>query len=266
MSRGIRVEDLGLEAGGATLLKGVSLNIEPGSFVGIVGPNGAGKTSLLRAFLRLAIPTRGQVKVGGEDLASISSKERAAFLGWLPQQHHVQEPVTVLDSVAAARYRFPESRAEALKAARSCLESLNLSQMSTRLMDTLSGGEAQRVGLAALLAQDSAFLLLDEPANHLDPAYQATIYKQLGDEWRKGRGILCVTHDINLLRHVAPTENLEEIRVLGIKDGGIALDANMASQSLGEELSALFGVPMERVALSEGWIFVPGCPEAGAQS
>ena len=129
-------------------------------------------------------------------------------------------------------------------------------------MDTLSGGEGQRVALAALLAQDSEFMLLDEPANHLDPAYQAAIYAELGAQWRSGRGVLCVTHDINLLRYVAPPSRMEEVRVLGIKEGRVTLDANMASTSLADDLSALFDVPMTRVAHGDGWIFIPGAAHA----
>jgi len=262
MSRGIRLEDLSLRVGPASLLSKISLNVEPGSFVGIVGPNGAGKTSLLRAILRLVHPTEGKVKIAGEDASAMSARSRAGHLGWLPQQHHVLEPITILESVAAARFRFDESRAEALDAARMALATMNLAAMSHRTMDTLSGGEGQRVALAALLAQDSEFMLLDEPANHLDPAYQAAIYAELGAQWRSGRGVLCVTHDINLLRYVAPPSRMEEVRVLGIKEGRVTLDANMASTSLADDLSALFDVPMTRVAHGDGWIFIPGAAHA----
>ena len=265
MSAGIQLQDLHLRAGGTSLLEGINLSVAPGSFVGVVGPNGAGKTSLLRVILNLVKPSEGSVTVAGEPVGDLPGRERARRLGWLPQQHLVSEPVVALEFVAAARFRFHESRHSALEKARASLEELGVGALGDRTLDTLSGGEAQRVALAALLAQDSEFLLLDEPANHLDPAHQLALYSQLGKQWAAGRGLVCVTHDINLLSYVAPAARLGEVRVLGIKDGRVALDSHMASEGLANDLGALFEIPMTRLSHGDGAVLVPGAsnPEAG---
>src|SRR5262249_2193811 len=155
-----------------------SLRLTESDFVAIVGPNGAGKTTLIRVALGVVQPSSGRVLVDGEPLSALSGRSRAAKLGWLPQRGVVLEPITALEFVAAARFRFREGYACSLAAAGRALAAAGIPAVEGSLITTLSGGELQRVLIASLLAQEAPRLLLDEPASHLDPAQQLEISAQ----------------------------------------------------------------------------------------
>jgi len=227
--------------GKRTLLREVSLRVSSGELLAVVGPNGAGKTSLLRTALGLLSPTSGEVTVDGQSVSSLHGRERAARIAWLPQQLSPSEPLTALEIVMAARYRFDESRAATRKAALRALERLQAGDLAERRIDRVSGGERQRVALAALLAQEAGLLLVDEPANHLDPGHQAETYRLLGELWRQGLGIVCVTHDVNLLAHCG---RAEELRIVGLRAGSTEFETRYADADLDRKLGELFGIAM----------------------
>ncbi len=118
----LKLENVTVKAGHAMLLQGVSLSIGAGEFVALVGPNGAGKTSLIRTALGLVPLSGGFANLGGKPVASLSGRERAALAAWLPQHSAITEDLTALELAAAARYRFHESRANALDASRQALK------------------------------------------------------------------------------------------------------------------------------------------------
>ena len=239
--------DVHVACGGRAVLSGVDLTLRPGDFLVLVGPNGAGKTSLIRTAVGLTRPTRGTLRLDGRDVARIPHRQRAAQVAWLPQLPLSSEPYPALELVAAARYRFGESRAQSRAAARQAMERVAASGLETRSITALSGGERQRVAIAALLAQEAPLLLLDEPANHLDPAQQLDIYRLLGSLWQEGVGILCVTHDVNCLT-VLPDPS--RARVMGLAQGRCRFELALSSPQLPTALSGLFSVPMR--VLEEG--------------
>ena len=151
--------------------------------------------------------------------------------------------------VAAARFRFDEPRAAALAEADRALEAAGAAALRERVVTRLSGGEAQAVSLAAMLAQDAPLLLLDEPASHLDPAQQIAAYRFVGSCWRAGRGVLCITHDANLLRHTgAPASG---IHVVGLSAGAQRFDLAADDPGLPDALSTLFGIRFRAVPLDD---------------
>jgi iron complex transport system ATP-binding protein len=249
---GLGLRDVDVRLAGRTLLDGISLSVEPGEFLALVGPNGAGKTTLLRTALGLVRCSRGNIRVGGAPIESLEPRARAALLGWLPQQAPATEALSALETVVAARYRFDETRAKAREAARGCLERLGVRELEEHPVTRLSGGERQRVALAALIAQEAKLYLLDEPANHLDPAQQAETYALLGALVSEGTGILCVTHDVNLLAHVGGHP-----RVTGLASGKLAFETGYESHDLPARLAKLFGVPMDQVELGTRRLIVP---------
>jgi iron complex transport system ATP-binding protein len=226
---------------GRALLREVTFAARSGEFVAVLGPNGAGKTSLLRTALGLLAPSSGEVSIDGRPAHSLHGRERAARVAWLPQQLAPSEPLTALEIVMAARYRFDESRAQARKTALGALERLQAQDLRETRIDRMSGGERQRVALAALLAQEADLLLVDEPANHLDPGHQAETYRLLGELWRQGLGVVCVTHDVNLLAHAG---RAAELRVLGLSGGSPTFETRYADADLALKLGDLFGVAM----------------------
>ncbi|RYZ39765.1 MAG: ABC transporter ATP-binding protein [Myxococcaceae bacterium] len=261
MTAGLTLDTVTVRARGRTLLDGVSLHVAPGEFVAIVGPNGAGKTTLLRVALGLMRPDAGHARVEGHDVAGLTPRERAARLAWLPQRLETAEPITALEQVVAARYRFSESRRASEAAAQRALTEVGAQDFASRPVTELSGGERQRVAMAGLLAQETPWVLLDEPANFLDPAQQMELYTRMGQLWRSGRGLLCVTHDVNVLTHVR-IPGTRAPRVVGLAQGRVMFDVGYDAPELGEHLGALFRVRMHSTSVDGHRVFV-GLPRDG---
>ncbi len=223
-----------------TRLCDVSLELAAGECIVLTGPNGSGKSSLLRVLLGLEEPDGGQLELDQRAYDGWSRTELASRLGWLPQRPGLAEPRTVEELVAAGRFRFRESESVARAAALRALASLDAAQLVGRRTDRISGGELQRVLLATLVAQEAPLLLVDEPANHLDPEQQVAAYRALGRLWQQGHGLLVVTHELGLVRLLGdPTR----IRVLGLAQGRVALDERLDSPDLPAALARLSGVP-----------------------
>lgn len=245
-------------------LANVAFELRQAECAFLIGPNGAGKSSILRLALGLERPSQGQVMLGDRSVSTLGPSERAAEISWLPQQLSFEQALSALDVVAAARYRFRESHARARSCARKWLARVQAAPLAERRVTQLSGGELQRVKLAALLAQEAPLLLLDEPANHLDPAHQLEVYRLLGAESSRGLGILCVTHDINLLNLLPDPE---KIRLLGVRAGELVFDVSYADEALGEKLTELYGVVFEQLerpagASSQRWFLPKAAPPA----
>lgn len=250
----LEVVDLSVRLGERTLLDGVTLRVAPGEFVALIGPNGAGKTTLLKAVLGLRTPTSGSVRVAGKSVEGLDARARAARIAWLPQHIRAEEPISSLESVAAARYRFRESHADSRRAAERALARVGATRYAERRVTELSGGERQRVAFACLVAQESNILLFDEPANHLDPAQQLDVYRLLGELWREGRSVLCINHDVNLLHQVG---DAARVRVVGLRAGRLEFDARLDAPALPEHIGDLFGVAMESVQGSDQRFIMP---------
>ncbi len=247
MTTGIHLEGVSFQAGDRMILEGVSLQAQPGDCIALVGPNGAGKSTLFSLLLGLLRPTAGTIRWGDTPVHKLSGQDRAAAMAWLPQHGLVQESIEVLEFVKAARFRFSEGRTASLEAAKSALAQVRAESLTHQPITTLSGGELQRVMMATLIAQDSRMFLLDEPANHLDPAHQATFYHLLSSQWRAGRGILCITHDINLLTRLAPVQEAGRVLIVGLNQGQIQFRQPMNDPSLPEALGDLFQLRVETV-------------------
>jgi iron complex transport system ATP-binding protein len=229
-----------------TRLTEVRLTLSPSDCIVVIGANGAGKSTLLRALAGLERPSAGAVLLDGRPLAELSPRERARSVAWLPQRPRLGEAVRVRELVATGRYRFGESHGEALAHAERALAQLGAAHLAERFTDKVSGGELQRALLATLLAQEAPLLLVDEPANHLDPAQQLAAYRTLGQLWRSGHGLVVVTHDLNLAAQLGSPERL---RVLGLRSGRIAFDSTLAAETLTRDLTELYGTSLCEVEL-----------------
>ena len=175
-----------------SILTDIQLSVSRGDWVAIVGPNGAGKSSLLRCCLGWKTPTQGDIRIHGQPVSQVTPKARAAKMAWLPQHTRLSEPMPVRNVVANARYRFSESQAASLNAVGDALSQMHLERLSNRCWTTLSGGEQQRVNLAALIAQEADIWLLDEPANHLDPTVQQSVLQHLYELWQRGQTLVMI--------------------------------------------------------------------------
>ncbi|MFZ5889855.1 MAG: ABC transporter ATP-binding protein [Myxococcota bacterium] len=254
----LELKNVSVELRGRKLLNDVSLRLDPGELIALVGPNGAGKTSLLRAALGLLPLAAGDVRLGGRALEECSPPMRAASVAWLPQHAEVREPFRAIEVVSAGRYRFAESRQASERAAERALERVGMQALKYARFTELSGGERQRVRVATLLAQEARLLLLDEPANHLDPGQELESYRLLAELWQAGLGILLVTHDINLLFGI---QNWERVRIAGMRQGSLSFDARLADDSLPQHLSSLFGLGFESIAQGRRRWLIPKLDE-----
>jgi len=186
-------------------------------------------------------PASGQVTWQGKALHSWSTAERAAHLAWLPQRSSLSPAWTVQTLVMSARYRFLESEQVSQEHARALLEQFGLGHLRGKMASNISGGELQRVLIVSLVAQQSQFLLLDEPANHLDPQHQINTYQALSKVWQAGQTVLLVSHDVRLAQLLGDPAR---VRLLGIKEGRCVFDLKLADPQLEQHLEQLYEVPL----------------------
>ena len=183
------------------ILSNVGATVESGQLVAIVGPNGSGKSTLLRILSGLLFPGHGRITLDGQRLASLSSRERAKRLAFLPQSVNPAFALTVMEVVCLGRYPHAGAlgglRAHDLEVAERCLRDTETVALWERDFTTLSGGERQRVLLASILAQEPQLLLLDEPTSALDLHHQTEILGLLRRLADAGYGVAVVTHDLN---------------------------------------------------------------------
>ncbi|MEM6649028.1 MAG: ABC transporter ATP-binding protein [Pseudomonadota bacterium] len=231
--------NLSFTAKDTPLVQEVSFRLAPGDFVALLGPNGAGKTSLIRASLGLEKPSAGTVTLDGEDISTLSPRERARRVAYLPQIRPLAWPNTVRDVVALGRFshgaalgRLGERDAEAVERA---IIACDLSHLAPRRADTLSGGELARMHCARAFAAEAPLLIADEPIAALDPRHQFRILDLITDYMAKGGGALVVLHDIELAARYAS-------RLIWMKDGRIVADGPPGETLNAERLEDIYGV------------------------
>jgi len=198
----VRCRDVSVVVEDHVLVDGVDLEAGDGEWVSVIGPNGAGKTTLLRAISGL-IGAGGVIELTGRRVADMATRERARLVALVPQNPVVPGNMAVIDYVLLGRTPhiplFGTEKAGDVSAATAVLGQLDLDGLAERALETLSGGELQRVMLARALAQAAPVLLLDEPTTALDVGHQQEVL-DLVDELRMSRGLTVVStmHDLTL--------------------------------------------------------------------
>jgi len=188
---------------GPLVVDGVSLRIAEGGLVGIIGPNGSGKTTLLRLLSGTRRPTHGSVRLGASSLSDISRRDLARHIAVVPQATELAFEYTTLEIVLMGRHPhlgvFAVEGPADVRIAMDSLEATGTAHLADRYFHTLSGGEKQRVVIAAALAQAAAILLLDEPTASLDLGYQLEVAATL-ERLNLDHGVTLAisTHDLNL--------------------------------------------------------------------
>jgi len=226
--------------GDRQILNGIELAVAPGEKLAVIGPNGSGKSTFLRCVYAWHRPTGGAVLLNGKSLAELPPADRARRIGVLTQHSDARPTLSVAEVVALGRlpHRGPFGGTQAKDAAivARALEALTLTALAERPLATLSGGEAQRVMFARVLAQEPTLLILDEPTNHLDVRHQLELLDVLS---RLGITVIATLHDINVAARWCDRICLIEhgkIRSLGAPDD--ALDP--------EVLASVYGVAVDR--------------------
>ncbi len=162
------------------VLRGIDLNVYPGQILAIVGPSGAGKSTLLHCVGTLDLPSSGRIRLGTEELTTMSNSRLAAVrnrdIGFVFQFHHLLPEFTALENVMIPGLIQGRSRREMEKRATALLEEVGLVSRATHRPGELSGGEQQRVAVARALALDPKLVLADEPTGNLDTATSDAIH------------------------------------------------------------------------------------------
>ena len=196
----IHIKNISKSYGNKKVVDDVSINIPQGKITSFIGPNGAGKSTVLSIMSRLMKRDTGLVMIDGRDVLEWDQKELAKKLAILKQTNHINIRLTIRELVSFGR--FPHSGgnlyAEDEKQIDEALGYMQLMDLQHRYLDELSGGQRQRAYIAMVIAQNSEYILLDEPLNNLDMKHSAEIMKilrKLVDEL--GKTVVIVIHDIN---------------------------------------------------------------------
>jgi lipoprotein-releasing system ATP-binding protein len=192
---------LGEEESRVHALRGVSLDLEPGTIHAVVGPSGCGKSTLLYILGLLDVPDAGSVSVESEITSRLGDDElartRNAFIGFIFQFHFLMEDFSAEENIMIPMRRLGGmSEEQMLNRAGTLLEAVGLGNKRTRPSSHLSGGEQQRVAIARALANDPRVILADEPTGNLDTANSERAFELLRDLVHRGRkALLLVTHN-----------------------------------------------------------------------
>jgi lipoprotein-releasing system ATP-binding protein len=199
----IELCDIHKSFGKVEVLRGISLQITPGSVTSIVGPSGAGKTTLLQILGTLDRPNKGRVIYDGTDVSTLNDKRLSHFrnqnIGFVFQMHRLLPEFTLEENVALPALLAGTSRSKSFAEARRLLEMMNLSDRFKHRPSELSGGEAQRGAVARALINNPTVVLADEPSGSLDSANRRELHKLFFDlRDSLGTTFVIVTHDESL--------------------------------------------------------------------
>lgn len=237
----VDVQQFSCRIGRKEILRDVSFRVAPGEYVSIVGPNGAGKTTLLKCLDAILEGDAGRIEIHGRRLADYARRELAKRVSYVPQADGPVPEFTVEQFVLMGRYPylspFSSIRGEDRRAVRGALERTGTKEFAGRMLSTLSGGERQKVYLAAALAQGADVLLLDEPTTFLDYRHQAEIRHLLAALNRECRAtIVAVTHDLNVAV-------LESHAIVALSEGAVVYNGPPAGLMRAEVLQRIYGTP-----------------------
>ncbi|KMT61702.1 iron ABC transporter ATP-binding protein [Paenilisteria newyorkensis] len=232
----IEVRNLGKKYGTKNVLQAVDLVIPEKQIVSFIGANGAGKSTLLSIIARLMKSDSGEVLVDGVVLGDWKSDDLAKRLSILKQSNHVTMRLTVRDLVVFGR--FPHSKGRLQKDDEAFIEMaldyMELRDLASRYLDELSGGQQQRAYIAMIIAQNTDYILLDEPLNNLDMKHSVQIMqllRRLVDEL--GKTVLLVLHDINFASCYSDS-------IVALKNGAVVANGSTAEMIQEDVLAQVF--------------------------
>ncbi len=228
---GICARDVWASYGERGVLNGFNLSVEQGSFVAIAGPNGVGKSTLLRLVSGVISPSRGRIEVAGRDILALSTRERARLVAVVPQDPELPHGAPAIEVVLMGRNPHLGLLSwESDSDVQTAVEAMRMTyteDLLDRSVDELSGGERQRVAIAIALAQQTPFILLDEPTANLDLAYQPAIMELMRGLVSSGKTILAAVHDLTLAAQFCDK--------VALMSGGASLTVGTPEETLTEE-------------------------------
>lgn len=223
------------------IIKGVSTEIHPGEFVGLIGSNGTGKSTLLKSVSGLLPVTQGDIIIQGESSKHLKPKQRAQKIAVVPQSFDIDYDFTVRDIVMMGRNPYQKFNSRETEHDREvverAMEMTNTTEFADRKFNTLSGGERQRVIIARAIAQETDIILLDEPTSALDMHHQVEVMELIEELNKKGITVLAVLHDLNMASRYCN-------RLIMLNEGEIVADGTPAEVVTQENLKKLYNMKM----------------------
>ena len=237
----MQIKDVTKKYNGKPVVDAVNLEIPKGKVISFIGPNGAGKSTVMGIISRLIAKDSGLVSFDGTELEKWKSKELSKRLAILTQSNNIQMKLTVRELVAFGRFPYSGNRTtkEDEEIIEQAIAYMELEAFRDRFIDELSGGQRQRALIAMVIAQDTDYILLDEPTNNLD-IYHATnmmkIVRRLCDELEKT--IILVLHEINYAAFYSDY-------ICAFVDGKVAKFGTVKEVMTKETLSEIYKVDFE---------------------
>lgn len=237
----IEVKNLVKKYGNKAVVDNVSLNIEKGKITSFIGPNGAGKSTVLSMISRIMEKDSGSVIIDGIDLEKWDNKELAKKISILKQSNNINVRLTIKELVSFGRYPHCDGRLtlEDITYVDEAIEYMKLKDIENRYLDELSGGQRQRAYIAMVIAQNTEYVLLDEPLNNLDMKHSVSmmrVFRNLVDEL--GKTVVIVMHDINFA-------SVYSDNIVVLKDGKIAKDDNTDNIINKETLESIYEIKFD---------------------
>ena len=237
----LEVKNLSTGYDGIDVVHDVSLQVNGGENLCMLGANGCGKSTIIKAISGY-LPKKGSIEIDGLDIEKMKRKELARKIGVMSQVSSIYFSYSVYETVLLGRYlhlkenslkRPSKKDKEYIK---DCLHAVNLYDVKDKQINTLSGGQLQRVFLARTFAQDPNIILLDEPTNHLDLKHQLELVEYLKN-WtdKKNRAVIGVFHDINLAMTMAD-------KVLLLDQGKVAAYGGKEEVLTSKKLQLTYGI------------------------
>lgn len=237
----MNIQELTKTYDGKTVVDSVSFEIPKGKVLSLIGPNGAGKSTVMGMISRLIARDEGMVDFHGKDIGKWKSRELSKKLAILTQSNQIQMKLTVQELVAFGRFPYSGNRItkEDQEIIDQAIAYMELEEMRNRFIDELSGGQRQRAMIAMVIAQDTDYVLLDEPTNNLDIYHAANMMKivrRLCDEL--GKTVVLVLHEINYAAFYSDY-------ICAFVDGRIAKFGTVEEVMTKENLSEIYQVDFE---------------------
>jgi len=250
----LQVHDLTIKQGEKILLDALSLSIHPGECWALLGRNGAGKTTLLHTLAGIRPVCHGQIKLLENALADWKPRQRARHVGLLTQDASEGFEASVLEAAQSGRHphieRWSDGSMDDANIVQNALNTCGLQGFEQRRINSLSGGERRRLGIATLLAQNPPLMLLDEPLNHLDMPWQWCILRQLRSLAEQGHGLLMSLHDPNMALRSCT-------HALLIKDHGTWQAGRVDALLTPAHLEAVYGLKLRQIDDQHGHWLIP---------
>ncbi len=202
---------------GKPVIDKVTVEISKGKLTSFIGPNGAGKSTLLSMISRLISRDNGEVLIDNQDISKAKSNELAKKISILKQSNFINMRLKVRELVSFGRFPYSQGRLtpEDWKHVDEAIAYMDLQSMQDKYLDQLSGGQKQRAYIAMVIAQDTEYILLDEPLNNLDMKHSVQIMKVLRNMVEElGKTVVIVLHDINFA-------SVYSDHIVALKDGRV---------------------------------------------